>query len=1018
MTVFYFICIQLVKSAFSIGRGQRFAFGPRPLSRSLLLVGLLLGLSAGQLRAQSGSWTPPGADLSYPRTLLKAAALGGVRASLATPERLAIYQGLWADGQSDPTTDNSSTSGRRLRAAYAKNAAFVVLLDRQPTSGDSAALTPAQRSALVDKVRGLLESLNPNVEAFATRSGATYGEWQWRSKELIDYLIAYDLLRGAGETAATLAASQAQLQTFAGNLYKQSTTPFLGVSFYSTVKNNHTLMTAAALGLAAVVLNDATSTTASQQPSTWAGAGLYHIDNVLWRDAQRQSDSTQVAGYGEGPYYLKYALLNCLPFFRAMGNFLPDARLSYTFGATTRSLRNPYFDPKYDLLYGWLTAIMQPDGRLPALADSYVDMGMPELALTGKAQYVKPMYFSKLSGTPLALAVAQLRDITVDMRAAWLAAAVAPTPQQQPVLTALPASGNLVLRSGSDSLASYLHLAGRAAAAGGGHSQGDVSSFLLHANGQLLALDPGYLSYDRRAEVGQAANHNLVLVDGAGPAIGTAGGASTVAATIGADFTTPQLTYGEVATAYQGAAITRKALLVRGAYYLLADAVSAAAAHTYTWQLHGYGLDGGTATTGIFLDSLTNHEATWQKNGAGLLAHVTATGGAASYTTATNVHETTYNTAENHTTLLVATGSTPQTQFLAALYPYTTARPRVATTSQAATAALAATTAEFADVAFAQADTLLRADASGLLSQPLSADGRLNFYSARSAGDFAQLFLQEGTLLLAGADTVVRASRRATISWQRTSATRYDGYASRPTTLTLALGRAPASVSGAGVRSYYYDAGRQQLQVVLQAASAFGVTLPAAGLAAAAAPLPVVLTAFTGQRQGQGVLLHWRTASEHASQSFEVQRQSETGGSFAVIGLVAAQGEAIQPTNYAFRDELAPAGAGYYRLRQLNQDGTATYSPVVALGARPAAAVALLPVTPQPAHAVVQVQLSGAAQAVTLRLFDGLGRVVRQQRCQQQTQLEISALPPGLYYLVAEAEDGRRLPGGQKVLLD
>ena len=49
---------------------------------------------------------------------------------------------------------------------------------------------------------------------------------------------------------------------------------------------------------------------------------------------------------------------------------------------------------------------------------------------------------------------------------------------------------------------------------------------MLHAQGQLLALDPGYLSYERRAEVGQATNHNLVLVDGAGPALGTPGAGS------------------------------------------------------------------------------------------------------------------------------------------------------------------------------------------------------------------------------------------------------------------------------------------------------------------------------------------------------------------------------------------------------------------------------------------------------------------------------------------------------------
>lgn len=992
-----------------------------------LLVCTLLLSGAGQVQAQAGKWSPPGADLSYPRTLLRADALDAVRASLAAPDRLAIYQSLWGDVQGAPPTDNTSASGRRARATFAKNAAFVVLLGQQPAERNGmAALTESQRASLVANVRGLLESINTNVEVFATWTGTTpYTEWQWRSKELIDYLIAYDLLRGAGETPAALAASQARIQAFAGNLYLQSTKPLLTLTFYGTIKNNHTLMTAAALGMAAVVLNDATSTDRNQQPASWAGAGLYNIDNVLWRDAQRQSDSTQVAGYAEGPYYFKYAMLNCLPFFRAMGNFLPDSRLAYTFGTTTHSIRNPYFDPKYSLLYDWATAILMPDGRLPALEDSYVDMGMPELALTGKSQYVKPMYFSKLSGTGMASVVAQLRDVTVDMRAAWLAAAVMPTAHSQPPLTVLPGSGNLVFRSGNDSLATYLHVYGRgglAQANAGGHSQGNASSFLLQAYGQLLALDPGYLSYSRRTDVGQATNHNLVLVDGVGPAIGTAGTGSPTKAAIQHAFQTPQLAYGEVTTAYQNASITRKTLFVRNAYYLLADAVSAAAPHTYTWQLHGYGLDGGTAATGTFAGRLAAQEATWQKNGVSLLAHVTATGGAATYTTATNIHETTYNTAENHTTLLVQSGSTTQTQFLAALYPYTAASPQVKTTSQAATAALGANTSEFIDIAFAQADSVLAADASSLLPQTVRADGLLNFYSAKANGDLAQFFVQEGTTLQVGQGVAMRASRRATISWQHTGTTHYDGYASRATTLTLALPSAPMVVAGAGISSYAYDAASQQLQVVLKQASAFSVELPAAVKATlpTASPLPVVLTEFTGQRQQAGVALRWHTASEQLNLGFEVQRQITPGGGFKLIGFVASQGNVTQPTGYTFLDDHAPAGTVYYRLRQVDQNGPASYSPVVTMGGSTTneAGVRILPVVPQPAHDRLQVQLIGPEQEVRIRLLDGLGRVVQQQLCRQQAQMEVSTLARGLYYLVAEDAAGQRLPGSQKVVIE
>ncbi|OGX92054.1 hypothetical protein BEN49_17405 [Hymenobacter coccineus] len=510
--------------------------------------------------------------------------------------------------------------------------------------------------------------------------------------------------------------------------------------------------------------------------------------------------------------------------------------------------------------------------------------------------------------------------------------------------------------------------------------------------------------------MGQATNHNLVLVDGAGPAIGAPGAGSPTTSTIQETLQTPLLAYGEVATAYQGATITRKALFVRSSYYLLADVASATAAHAYTWQLHGYGLTNGNADTGTFTDGLSSQEGTWQKNGVSLLAHVATAGDPATYTTVTNQHETTYNTAESHTTLLVQTPSAPLAVFLAGLYPYTTQPPRVATTSQASTAALATTGTGFIDIAFAQADSVLSTDASGQLPQAVSADGLLNFYSATANGSFSQLFVQAGTVLRVGPTPVLRATPRANVSWQNTGGSRYNGYANRRTTLRLSLPRAPTSVVGTSVASYAYDADSHALEVVLAAAGSFEVQL-------GSSPLPVVLASFAGQRQGPAVQLRWCTASELPSQGTEVQRQAAAGASFMAIGFVPGAGKNTQATAYAFRDTLALATTAYYRLRQFNQDGVATYSPVVAVGPPPGAGSRLLPVFPQPVQRLLHVQVAGPAQLVTLRLCDGLGRLVHEQLCQQQAQLDLSHLRPGLYYLVAHDATGAPIAGGQRVVV-
>lgn len=934
-----------------------------------------------------------------------------MRESITEPKRLALFSSLYTSISGEPTHDNSSSDGRRARATFAKNAAFIVLLNRKTESGKLTELPAAERAALITRTRSLLEEINLVVEPFASFSGTTYTEWQWRSKELIDYLVAYDLLRGAGEPAASLQASRTKLQQFAGNLYLQSNKPFLGVTFYRQVKNNHTLMTAAALGMAAVVLNDAGSADANQQPTNWINVAMSTIDNVLWQDTERQSDPQVVAGYAEGPYYFKYAFLNCLPFFRAMGNFLPDGGLAYTYSGATRTIRNPYFDPRYDRLYDWITNILMPDGRFPALEDSYMDMGMPELALTGKAQYVRPLHLTKLDGRQMNSLTAQLRDVPVDMRAAYLAAQLSPTQPEQPRLMALPQSGNLVLRSGSDSLASYLHLYGKNGLAhtnSGGHSHADAGSFILHAYGQLLALDPGYLSYNRRAEVGNAGNHNMLLVDGTGPAIGTAGAANDAAATIQHSFSTSQLAYGEVQTSYKGASITRKALFVRNSYYLLTDVIEANTAHTYTWQLHGYGLEGGTPTTGIFQDNLVNHEGIWSKNGVSLLAHVTATGGA-TYGKATNIHEVIYNTPENHTTMLVQRAGT-RVQFLAALYPYVTARPAISTASTAVTAGLTSTDARYTDIAFTQTDTLLAAK-SGLAPNTVSSDALLTFYSRDVNGGFAQAFLEQGKLLQDGATTVLSSSRRATISWQKTGNRQYTGYVSRGTTLTIGLAEAPLALSGPGISQFTYDATNQQLRVVLTEATDFQMQLQASR------PLPVELVRFTGARKADGVQLTWQTATEVQNRGFAVERRTAATSSFQQIGFVAGQGTFATAYTYGYQDSSSPIGEAYYRLRQLNQDGTSTYSSVVVISAR-AAEPAALTVAPIPARTSLTVSYPNAQQVVHLKLLDQNGRTVLQQQFQGQTQVAVGHLPAGVYYLQSlDAFTGQPLAKPKRVLV-
>ncbi|MFC6225314.1 LamG-like jellyroll fold domain-containing protein [Hymenobacter artigasi] len=142
-----------------------------------------------------------------------------------------------------------------------------------------------------------------------------------------------------------------------------------------------------------------------------------------------------------------------------------------------------------------------------------------------------------------------------------------------------------------------------------------------------------------------------------------------------------------------------------------------------------------------------------------------------------------------------------------------------------------------------------------------------------------------------------------------------------------------------------------------------------------AAPLPVELAAFTATAEGPAaVRLAWATASEKNSQAFEVERSAD-GIAFDHIGTVAAAGSSSCTRRYELLDAKLPAGAArlYYRLRQVDLDGTFAYSPVRTVPLTGAAAG--LALYPNPAHAGAAT-FTGAQPGTVVTVFDAQGRLV------------------------------------------
>ncbi|MBL7973573.1 MAG: heparinase II/III family protein, partial [Candidatus Kapabacteria bacterium] len=610
--------------------------------------------------AQDGTWLPVSGHMQRPRILLTPKDSSEIVQLLSTDN---IRRGLCAEvtlaAFAPVPTGNTSSAERRARATLAKNIAFVLYTNVKVEGGQVVPLTQQEQALLQSNLRELLSTINTSVEEITLTNLSAYDEWQWRTKELIDYCAAFDIYKAIKPQSAD--SIYKPLHVFASHLFTESTRNVVGFHFFDIVKNNHALMTAGALGVAAVALGEYGSASSNEQPARWMETSLYVIDNVMWNDTAAQSTRGVIAGYAEGPYYFRYAMLNCFPLFRALYNAVPDTTFTAKYLTGTTKVRHPYFDTDYANLYFWIDALRMPNGCLPPIGDTYVNTAFPELHLVG--EYINPQSKNWISF--------QLQS-TVDMRANYLCVRNGILrPMAVRYITALNNAGSIIFTPHiSDTYVHIIAKNGRARTSGAGHSQSDAASFMLYGLGETLALDPGYISYARRNEVGKATNHNSILVDGTGPPNGAplAPGGSDANITTSFMYGAKHFGLANVQTSYNGATISRTFFMLDNGRVGIADVIKSTSPHTYTWQLHGNGIIDGSVQQGNATVTIDTNKAmgVWNVNKSKLFAQVSGT----HFTNARAehaVHETGYNDTAEHTVLRCDTRKSTRGSFGAIL---------------------------------------------------------------------------------------------------------------------------------------------------------------------------------------------------------------------------------------------------------------------------------------------------------------------------------------------------------------
>ncbi len=178
--------------------------------------------------------------------------------------------------------------------------------------------------------------------------------------------------------------------------------------------------------------------------------------------------------------------------------------------------------------------------------------------------------------------------------------------------------------------------------------------------------------------------------------------------------------------------------------------------------------------------------------------------------------------------------------------------------------------------------------------------------------------------------------------------------------------------------------------------------------------LPVEFTNFVVNRVGQrSAILKWSTASETNNSHFRIQRRSSN--QWRSIGRVGGHGTTLEPQAYEYRDQKPVQGTNYYRLKQVDFDGSYEYSSIKAVTFSEGTASKDIQILQNPVNQQLSVRFkSNHEQQYRLALIDATGQTVKTGEWQVTSGVhtqtaDLSGLPAGVYCLILRGDQTQRV---------
>jgi len=160
--------------------------------------------------------------------------------------------------------------------------------------------------------------------------------------------------------------------------------------------------------------------------------------------------------------------------------------------------------------------------------------------------------------------------------------------------------------------------------------------------------------------------------------------------------------------------------------------------------------------------------------------------------------------------------------------------------------------------------------------------------------------------------------------------------------------------------------------------------------------LPVELVSFNAKCYGEYVQLDWETASEKNNREFIIEKSSNSKD-FYKIGSIPGCGNCNANSYYDYQDSNTSENAAYYRLKQIDYDGSCNYSDIVNSHCTKSA----IEISCSFEYDKLIINLLGSTERYTFVLFDSSGKMIYEGELLDPgvNEFAIPDLSTGVYYL-------------------